>query len=189
MQQIVGSLSILITRHEAKLRAAPGPDASPAVVQVFGQGQATRRSLVLPLVLVPTNDPRRVVLKTPPAAAVAAPLVTTGGLSIVTRNDQPICMGQYASLDLGLGYPSESGAGVAPNIHVDDGKFLVCTIFDNKYYLDNKLGRITKGTGVALVDSGTWEAYDISEWTCNNDGTLSPAFNANLCVGVSVLET
>ena len=93
------------------------------------------------------------------------------------------------TVDLGLGHPStDGGVGVAPRFALEDGKYLTTSLFGAKFFLDVKLGRTTKGTAIALVDEQAWSTYDIAEWTRNADGTLSPASDAKLCAGVTVLD-
>ena len=187
MEQIVGSLAILIAREERALRASGGGEgASDAVKRIFGAGQKEQPLLYLPLVLCAAGDPRRLVLA---GDAAGGGMTTTGGLSVCARVAAPVALGTYNTVDLGLGHPStDGGVGVAPRFALEDGKYLTTSLFGAKFFLDVKLGRTTKGTAIALVDEQAWSTYDIAEWTRNADGTLSPASDAKLCAGVTVLE-
>ena len=62
MEQILGTLGLLLRAKEAATRARPGDDATDAVKQIFGAGQPDPAELIMSLVLVPKGDPRQFVL-------------------------------------------------------------------------------------------------------------------------------
>ena len=61
MEQILGTLGLLLRAKEAATRACPGDDATDAVKQIFGAGQPDPAELIMSLVLVPKGDPRQFV--------------------------------------------------------------------------------------------------------------------------------
>lgn len=193
MEQVLGTLGMLLRAKEAATRAAPGADASDAIRRIFGSGQRDPAELILSLVLVPRGDPRQFVLEgAPPAKGAPAPLKGARGLSVVLKADEPTTSGGFSWLPLGVGQPSDAAAGAnaAPKFYLD-GKFLVAEAAGAVRLVDFAYGRYHDGNMVILANSvkgekETFKKHRSTEWAVNADSTISTCRKPDFVLGVRV---